>query len=370
MKILVLGASARAVAQSVARAGHDPIAMDAFGDCDLKKIASWRRLDKSSPLGKIASEFNADGAVFASGIENRPEAITELEDGGVRVLSSPIESVRRCRNLAELEKFCLKSGISRPKVFLPQPGDDLSGFEGYLVKRFKSGSGIGVRVCAKGEKLRCGEYLQERIEGIPLSVVFLADGRDAVLCGASRQLAGNRALGAEGFAWCGNIMPFSAETGKKSALLDEFRGAASAMASHFGLKGAAGADFIYDGSRLWLLEINPRISASFELVELLSGVNIFSLHLSAIDGHLPPERAGLLDGPFRGKGIIYAPKDLAAPDTAAWYNYARRDIPWPKSFLPAGAPICTSITQPLPSDADVMACLGGEAVKVWRECGL
>jgi predicted ATP-grasp superfamily ATP-dependent carboligase len=165
-------------------------------------------------------------------------------------------------------------------------------------------------------------------------------------------------------------MPFAAETGRKSALLDEFRRAVSAMASYFGLKGAAGADFIYDGGRLWLLEINPRISASFELVELLSGVNIFSLHLSAIGGRLPPERDGLLDGPFRGKGIIYAPKDLTAPDTGAWYNYSRRDIPHPKALLPAGAPICTSITPPLPSDADVMAYLGGEAVKIWRECGL
>jgi predicted ATP-grasp superfamily ATP-dependent carboligase len=370
MKILVLGASARAVAQSVARAGHEPVAMDAFGDCDLKKIAQWRRMDKSSPLGEIASEFNADGAVFASGVENRPEAIAELEESGVRVFSSPLESIRRCRDLAELEKFCAKSGFSRPEVFLPSPGGDLSGFDGCLIKRFKSGSGIGVRGCAKGERLRGGEYLQERVEGVPLSIVFLADGSDAVLCGASRQLAGNRALGADGFAWCGNIMPFAAEAGEKIALLDEFRRAASAMASYFGLKGAAGADFIYGGGKLWLLEINPRVSASFELVELLSGVNIFSLHMSAIEGRLPPERAGLLDAPFRGKGVIYAPKNLAAPDTGAWYNYARRDIPRPKAVLPAGAPICTLITPPLPSDADVMAYLGGEAVKVWRECGL
>ncbi|MDR3354016.1 MAG: hypothetical protein LBO21_03170, partial [Synergistaceae bacterium] len=149
MKILVLGASARAVAQSAARAGHEPVAMDAFGDRDLKKIASWRKLDKSAPLGEIASELNADGAVFASGVENRPEAIADLERVGVRVFSSPLESVRRCRNLAELEKFCAKNGFPRPKVFLPQPGDDLSGFEGFLVKRFKSGSGIGVRVCSK-----------------------------------------------------------------------------------------------------------------------------------------------------------------------------------------------------------------------------
>ena len=370
MKILVLGASARAVAQSVARAGHEAVAMDSYGDCDLKEIARWHRRDKSEPLGEIVKEFDVDGAVFASGVENRPEAIIELEEAGVRVYSSPYASIKRCRSLNELEKFCADCGLSRPKVFLPQAGDDLSGFSGFLIKRFKSGGGIGVRDCDKDTALREGEYLQERIGGTSISVVFLADGKNAALCGASRQLIGNRALGADGFAWCGNIMPFSAEAGKKNALLDEFRRVASAMASYFGLKGAIGADFIYDGVNLWLLEINPRISASFELVELLSGVNIFSLHLSAISGHLPPERENLLDGPFRGKGIIYAPKNLTAPDTGAWYNYSRRDIPQPRASLPAGAPICTSITPPLPSDADVMAYLSGEAVKVWRDCGL
>ena len=103
---------------------------------------------------------------------------------------------------------------------------------------------------------------------------------------------------------------------------------------------------------------------------MLYGVNIFSLHLDALDGRLPQERDGLLDGPFRGKGIIYAPSNLTAPDTGTWYNYSRHDIPHPGSPLPEGAPICTAITPNLESDARVMARLADEAAKVWRECGL
>jgi predicted ATP-grasp superfamily ATP-dependent carboligase len=344
--------------------------MDSFGDRDLKKIATWHRMDKSRPLGAVASGLDVDGAVFASGIENRPESIPELEERGVRVFAPPFEDVRRCRDQGELDKFCAGSGFSRPKTYFPASDREISPASRCLVKRFKSGAGIGVREWDPGSVIRDSEYLEEHIDGIPLSIVFLADGKNAVLCGTSRQLAGERALGVSGFAWCGNIMPFEVETSARSALLAELRRAAREIAAYFGLRGASGADFMYDGDKLWLLEINPRISASFELAELLYGVNIFSLHLDALDGRLPPERDGLLDGPFRGKGIIYAPSNLTAPDTGAWYNHSRRDIPHPGSLLPEGAPICTALTPELAGDTLVMARLADEAVKVWRECGL
>jgi predicted ATP-grasp superfamily ATP-dependent carboligase len=373
MKVLVLGASARAVAESVARAGHTPVAIDSFGDRDLKNVALWRRRDKTAPLAEIVSGLDVDGAVFASGIENRPETILELEKNGVRALCSSFEAIRRCRDLEELEAFCQKSGISRPRTRFPSPDDDLSDFSGYaapLVKRIKSGAGNGIKEWVPGYKFRDGEYIQERVGGVPFSIVFLADGKDAVLCGSSRQLAGESALGAGGFSWCGNIMPFEREKYQRDAIEGELQRAAGEIASYFGLRGAASADFMYDRGRLWFLEINPRISASFELVEQLYGVNIFSLHLDALEGRLPPKRGGLLNGPFRGKGIIYSPANLTAPDTGEWYNRARRDIPRPGSPLPEGAPICTSLTPPFESDADVMAYLAEEAEKIWKECGL
>jgi predicted ATP-grasp superfamily ATP-dependent carboligase len=378
MKILVMGSSARAVAYSVAAAGHEPVALDSFGDSDLRRIAKWRQLDKRNSLSRAACSLDAEGAVFASGVENRPEVIDELESAGVRVFSSSSNSIRRCRDLSELERFCAANGIGRPRTFASQRniGSPTDGDPTLpcLVKRRRSGAGIGVREWTTGSKLREGEYLQERIEGIPMSAVFLSNGQDAALWGTSRQLAGEASLGADGFAWCGNIMPFCPPGGEGDRLLAELRRIVRAVSSEFGLIGACGADFIYRPDGLSLLEINPRISASFELVELLRGVNAFDLHARALAGEIFPEPAGLLEGPFRGKGIIYAPaksgKNIEAPDTAAWYNHARRDIPNAGSPLAAGAPICTAITPPLGSDADVMKFLRSEARGVWEECGL
>jgi predicted ATP-grasp superfamily ATP-dependent carboligase len=367
MKILVMGASARAVAYSVANAGHEPVGVDWFGDCDLRKIAEWRRLDKSTPLSVTASSLSAEGVVWASGIENRPQMIAELDSAGVKVFQSSQESIIRCRDLDELEKFCADNGFGRPRTTRESLPEDSAN---WLVKRLRSGAGTGVRDWKPGPApLRDGEYLQERIDGVPLSAVFLADGKSAVLCGASRQLAGEPSLGADGYAWCGNIMPFEVPPRERDALLGELRRLARTIVSRFGIRGAAGVDCILSGGTLYVLEINPRICASFELVELMRGMNIFGLHAMALEGDLPPEPKGLLDGPFRGKGIAYAGENLTAPDTGEWYNYSRRDIPHSGSPLPAGAPICTILTPPRASDAEVMAFLADEAARIWKECG-
>jgi predicted ATP-grasp superfamily ATP-dependent carboligase len=368
MKVLVMGASARAVAYSVAKAGHEPVGMDHFGDRDLRKIAKWRRLDKSIPLAVTAGALAVEGAVFASGVENHPEMITALESAGVKVFSSPRESIERCRSLDELGKFCEKNDFARPRTRKDAPPDDDGAL--WLLKRVKSGAGAGVRNWEPGLRPADGEYLQELIDGVPLSAVFLADGEEAVLCGASRQLAGDASLGADGYAWCGNVMPFEAPPEKRHVLLSELRRLAGAAASYFGLRGAAGADCILKGETLFVLEINPRMCASFELVELMRGMNIFGLHMRALDGDLPEEPPGLLDGPFRGKGIVYAPRNSTAPDTGAWYSRSRRDIPRPGSPLPAGAPICTVLTGPCASGSEVMERLADEAARVWEECGI
>lgn len=365
MKVLVIGASARAVAQSVVKAGHTPLALDMFGDRDLREIARWQKLKKSDPIAATALKLEADGAVFASGVENNPDIILELEASGVLPLSSSPAAIHRARDLRELELLCQKHKIDRPKTLLSPPACGK-----YLVKPLKSGAGNHIRDW-NGEALKQGEYLQERVEGVPLSAVFLSNGKNAVLMGVSRQFAGEAFLGATGYAWCGNMMPFDIAPDQRAPLLAELRRMIHALACDLGLLGACGVDFIYDNGRLYLLEINPRICASFELVERLRRVNIFNLHLQALKGDIPVEPDDLLEGPFEGKGIVYAPTSGGvAPDTGGWFSRMRRDIPHEGAALPAGVPICTVLTPPMGSGGEVMEYLGAEARKIWGECAL
>lgn len=364
LKVLVIGASARALAQSVAKAGHIPLALDMYGDRDLLEIARWQKLKKSDSIAAVALNVKADGAVFSSGVENNPEIILELKHDGVSVFSSSAEVIRRSRDLGELAMICKKHKIDRPKTVLSPPVDG-----DYLLKPVKSGAGNHIKDW-NGEALNPGEYLQEKIKGIPLSAVFVSNEKDAVLLGVSRQFAGESFLGAGGYSWCGNLMPFDIAPGEREPLLSELRRIITALTQDLGLSGACGVDFIYDNGRFYLLEINPRICASFELVELLQGVNIFNLHMQALKGKIPAEPEGLLEGLFRGKGIVYATGDGIAPDTGRWSAMMRRDIPQEGAILPAGLPICTVISPPMESSGAVIEHLGIEARKIWGECAL
>jgi len=59
------------------------------------------------------------------------------------------------------------------------------------------------------------------------------------------------------------------------------------LTGHFGLKGLFGIDFVIDeGGRPFLVEINPRYSASMELIEHDLNVSFTSLHVSACLGKM------------------------------------------------------------------------------------
>jgi predicted ATP-grasp superfamily ATP-dependent carboligase len=93
--------------------------------------------------------------------------------------------------------------------------------------------------------------------------------------------------------------------------------------------------------------VNPRYSASMELVERAYGLNVFDLHVRSFDGELPAfSLEKRLDHPrFHGKGIVYADDDVVMPNTAEWRREGRRDIPLSGEKIKARHPICTVLAQ-------------------------
>jgi predicted ATP-grasp superfamily ATP-dependent carboligase len=100
-----------------------------------------------------------------------------------------------------------------------------------------------------------------------------------------------------------------------------------------------------DGNlRVFLVEVNPRYTASMELVERAYGLNVFSLHLEAMAGRLPVFSLAehvRSQGLYFGKGIVYARQTVTMPDTDGWTERGWRDIPFPGEQIEAGHPICT-----------------------------
>jgi predicted ATP-grasp superfamily ATP-dependent carboligase len=163
------------------------------------------------------------------------------------------------------------------------------------------------------------------------------------------------------FIYRGNIAAVSVPERAGESL--EFFG--SQVAKQTELRGLWQADFQLDSEgQLWLLEINPRWSASMELHETLQGYSWMKKHLEILQSpHAVLDNANeyrkAADGQI-AKGIVYAPRDLVASAEQIrrlWQNrwegtlgelqdsaFRVADIPEPIPTglaIPEGTPIAT-----------------------------
>jgi predicted ATP-grasp superfamily ATP-dependent carboligase len=224
-----------------------------------------------------------------------------------------------------------------------------SGTTRWLVKPRASGGGHEIAPWrpGSGQRVPPSRYFQERIAGVPGSIVFAADGRRAVALGLSRLLVGKRAFGATGFRYCGNILAGAGnpQFAREAVLLALGVAMAATLTRTFGLVGVNGVDFVARAGRPYPLEVNPRYTASMELVERAYGLSIFDIHVRACAGELPAFelfRARAADQGAVGKAVVYARHDVTVGDTRRWLSDDTvRDIPAPGERISHGQPICT-----------------------------
>ena len=114
-----------------------------------------------------------------------------------------------------------------------------------------------------------------------------------------------------------------------------------AATQHFGLRGINSCDFLVHDDSVYMLEINPRLSASLQLHQAKKG-DLFAAHVQAclnqqIDWPV-------VDKQSRAMQIIYANKTVLVPAEMDWPDWVA-DIPQLLSEITAGSPICTVITE-------------------------
>jgi hypothetical protein len=131
------------------------------------------------------------------------------------------------------------------------------------------------------------------------------------------------------------------------------------VAAEFALVGLNGIDFIVRDGIPYALEINPRWSASMELVERAYGVSMFGIHAAAcVNGVLPSFDLKQARRRKRtmGKAIAFARGALTAGATHRFLDDEMvSDIPRPGDRIAAGQPICTVFEE----DTDVERCRAG-----------
>lgn len=343
-RLLVAGVTARPLAASAAHAGWTVTAIDAFGDLDLRArarvlVPRGIRGGFDPALATAAARgVAAEYVAYTSNFENHPASVAALARGR-RLLGNPPAVLRRVRDPLLLMRTLRRLGFETPTTRATAPRTLNDRNRRWLLKPRRSGGGHGTSPWQSGRRVARHQYLQERIPGPPGSVVFLADGRRAQVLGLARQLVGWRELGAHGFRYCGSLMGpdlFPAQ----EALRCRAEDLATAVVRQFGLVGLNGIDFIARRGVPWPIEVNPRFSASMELLERGASLPLFTLHADACAGRLPAV-APSLDGVV-GKGIVFARRNLVVGPTRRWLeDPSMADIPHPGERIARGRPICT-----------------------------
>lgn len=360
--VLVAGVSTRAAAESAARAGYRVTAVDAFGDLD--QHAGVRGLsvprDAAVPYSadaaaRAARAVACDAVVYQSDFENHPDAVRALGEGRALWGNAPT-TLKRVRDPAVLAEALRARGCAAPATATPDAAAGSA--RRWMLKPRASGGGRGVRPWRRGAVVPSGYYLQERVDGVPGSVVFVADGRRAVALGISRQLVGEVAFGARGFRYCGTILAGAGDPqfAEDDALVAAATRLAAAATDAFALVGVNGVDFVAHDGVPHAVEVNPRYTASMEIVERAYGVSVFGAHAAACAaGALPAfdVRAARRARGAVGKAIVFARHAVRVGDTRPWLDGPGvRDVPHPGERFAAGSPVCTVFAE----GTDAAAC--------------
>ncbi|MBV9802542.1 MAG: ATP-grasp domain-containing protein [Solirubrobacterales bacterium] len=333
MSVLIVAVSARMLAELAVADGYEAIALDRFGDVDLRAVAPGATARSGDALVQLAASIEAGAVVYGAGFENRPDLVLRLAESR-ELLGTPAELLAHVRDPWAVGAAARAAGARAPETrsagALPraEPGR-------WLRKPRRGGGGRGVRRW-RGGTLRPAEVLQRYVHGLSCSAVAIGDGHRAAMLGLSEQLHRPR-----GFAWMGNVTPPRLPEGELAELSGQLRAVCAEVAGRFGVRGAFGVDAIWDGRHAWVLEVNPRPPATLELF----GPGSFEAHVRGARGiGLPAAGSPPATRLAAVKLVLFADRALQAPDPGWWPQGLVRDVPHAGEVIERDAPVCTLIS--------------------------
>jgi predicted ATP-grasp superfamily ATP-dependent carboligase len=152
-------------------------------------------------------------------------------------------------------------------------------------------------------------------------------------------------LGAHGFQYAGSIGPWPVS----DVALATITRIGRVIAEAFELLGLFGVDLVIDEDKVWTIEVNPRYTASVEIVERAMGICAVALHAAACT-----EGLGVGDSELGISGRRAVQPLVSSPQSPAHGKailFAKREITVPKQF--AERALAESLRTPWPTLADI-----------------
>jgi predicted ATP-grasp superfamily ATP-dependent carboligase len=338
-RVIIVGASVRAAAWSALRAGLEPHCVDLFSDRDLGRVAAARTISANDyPTGLVSILADMDPApwFFTGGLENRPRLIERLA-GRLPLWGNGAAVLRRVRSPFLLAESLRHTGRPGPAVSrCPPIGDQRR----WLLKPRRGAGGRSIRFW--NDQFAAASptthfYFQEWIEGESCAALFLATKNGAAhLLGVTRQFVGFAWLNAGPFQYCGSAGPLPLT----ETLAENYRRLGNTLTHDFELRGLFGVDCVVVDGFPWPVEVNPRYTASMEIMEWARGQSLLARHAREFGydtGAAVACAAVSAEKSMLAKAVFYAPHDCVFPQDGPWCQTLAR--PWQPWVMPEFADI-------------------------------
>jgi predicted ATP-grasp superfamily ATP-dependent carboligase len=352
--IVIAAISARSFAQAAVACGYQVITLDAFADADTQAICKQTfklklnenlvdETDFKRQFLEMASGLNLakiDGFLYGSLFDHCPDLLAWVAHR-IRLVGNASEVMCLTKSF-DFFKLLDDLNIQHPEVCLNEK-KPLSSFprkrESNLTlnletkkmdSRFRGNDGVGDNWLSKQlggsgglhiKSKNCaeaGDYFQQKVAGTPISMLFVADGKTARTIGFNQQ-----------FIAPTHEMPYRFAGAVSNIVLqpnihEAFEHAAQALTSALNLCGLNNLDAILEGENLWILELNPRLSATFCLYNSDLYDNLLPLHFKGCAGS--SVEFSLQRNTSKAQLILYADEAFEIPADFAWPSWAA-DIP-------------------------------------------
>ncbi|MEO8495650.1 MAG: ATP-grasp domain-containing protein [Planctomycetota bacterium] len=374
-RLLIAGGSVRAAAMSARRAGFEPLAIDRFADADLRRVCpTFKRYDDLYQLPMLGRQLPAADWMYTGPLENHP---LQIEQFGKRrkLLGNEGPALRQLRDPWCLAAALAESGLPSPE--LSDAGQVPAGND-WLKKPLRAAGGFGIERFGLAHTGRGGDdrsiYFQKFISGASIGATFLGAGGRAVLVGVTEQLLGPDWGGSREFQYVGSFGPVVLPPEQTQALTR----VGDCIADRFPVQGLFGVDAIVNADGVWPVEVNPRYTASVEIIERALNVATIRWHVTACrSGELPDvSRQDARDDRFDkyAKAVVYADREVfvdaklervLCEQNCANAEPVIADIPVTGTSIQRGEPIVTVFAKGA-TRAEVTAGLRGAIADVKR----
>ncbi|MDB2705480.1 ATP-grasp domain-containing protein [Pseudomonadota bacterium] len=338
--VLIFAQSGRFLAQSATQAGYRVWVADCFGDVDtLITSERWQGLPSLDTLTikqfqtilQSLTKGEECSLIYGSGIEQCFHLLHQLPSH-IELIANSASTIKTIKTPPLF--FDILSTLSLP---YPDTVFDKSLTSTDYIAKSISGLGGG-HICpiSQLDSLH-NYYFQQITDGISVSALFLADGKKAQILSFNRQYSDPIPRSPYRL---GMIETFLEITSTHQKFIIK---ACNRITQRTGLKGLNSLDFIISpNNELFLLEINPRPSASVELTESKS-TPIIQFHINACRGELI-SRSLKTPSCISSLRYIFAEKNVSIPRDMVWPAECS-DIAKSASHIKKDAPICSCLVQ-------------------------